>query len=386
MDMSDPHRAPLEARALPIEADASGGDATQHWLALVSEFGADVAGPLTAALERIDSLTASGRITRADLRALREEVQQARQAGMLGQQLTILASGGLRHSAERLVLDDTVESVLTRRAAEVPERMVVVEVSPDKSEVIVDATLLFSLLNTLFDWALGHSTGRFEFRTGPGSAVGYVQLECRYEPLRREPAATDAADTPRPPRLNTLVWRILEQTAAAMGLVLQHHDDAQIASLTLQFSCAAPEEVPPVALAASDEGAAPAAANPRPLAGSQVLVISSRRDMRVQVRDALRNMGLMIDFVSSVNEAAQFAEGGAPDAVIIESIQRGDRFAKFRETLRANSPDIAFIEIVEQGRTFEKSGFGEESLGRVGRDVIETALPAALVHELSRES
>ena len=384
MDMSDPHGAPLEARALPIGADASGGDATQHWLALVSEFGADVAGPLTAALERIDSLTASGRITRADLRALREEVQQARQAGMLGQQLTILASGGLRHSAERLFLDDTVESVLTRRAAEVPERMVVVEVSPDKSEVIVDATLLFSLLNTLFDWALGHSTGRFEFRTSPGSAVGYVQLECRYEPLRREPAATEAADKPRPPRLNAIVWRILEQTAAAMGLVMQHHDDAQTASLTLQFSRAAPEEVPPVALEVSDEGAAPAA-NTRPLAGSQVLVISSRRDMRVQVRDALRNMGLMIDFVSSVNEAAQFAEGGAPDAVIIESIQRGDRFAKFRETLRANSPDIAFIEIVEQGRTFEKSGFGEESLGRVGRDVIDTARPAALVHELSRE-
>ncbi len=383
--MSDPHGAPLEARALPIEADASDGGATQHWLALVSEFGADVAGPLTAALERIDSLTASGRITRADLRALREEVQQARQAGMLGQQLTILASGGLRHSAERLVLDDTIESVLTRRAAEVPERMVVVEVSPDKSEVIVDATLLFSLLNTLFDWALGHSSGRFEFRTGVGSAVGYVQLECRYEPLRREPAANDVADKPRPPRLNTLVWRILEQTAAAMGLVMQHHDDVQSASLTLQFSRAAPEEVPPVALAASGESAAPAA-NPRPLAGSQVLVISSRRDMRVQVRDALRNMGLMIDFVSSVNEAAQFAEGGAPDAVIIESIQRGDRFAKFRETLRANSPDIAFIEIVEQGRTFEKSGFGEESLGRVGRDVIDTALPAALVHELSRES
>ena len=384
MDMSDPHGAPLEARALPIGADASGGDATQHWLALVSEFGADVAGPLTAALERIDSLTASGRITRADLRALREEVQQARQAGMLGQQLTILASGSLRHSAERLFLDDTVESVLTRRAAEVPERMVVVEVSPDKSEVIVDATLLFSLLNTLFDWALGHSTGRFEFRTSPGSAVGYVQLECRYEPLRREPAANEAADKPRPPRLNTIVWRILEQTAAAMGLVMQHHDDAQTASLTLQFSRAAPEEVPPIALEVSDEGAAPAAI-PRPLAGSQVLVISSRRDMRVQVRDALRNMGLMIDFVSSVNEAAQFAEGGAPDAVIIESIQRGDRFAKFRETLRANSPDVAFIEIVEQGRTFEKSGFGEESLGRVGRDVIDTALPAALVHELSRE-
>ena len=383
--MSDPHGASVEARVQPDQAGAIEGDATQHWLALVSEFGADVAGPLTAALERIDSLTASGRITRADLRALREEVQQARQAGMLGQQLTILASGGLRHSPERLVLEDSVRNVLGRRAGEVPERAVTVEVPSDRTEIVVDATLLFGLLNTLFDWALGNSTGPCEFRTGAGTAVGYVQLECRYEPARRESSSPDATEAVRPPRLNALAWRILEQTAAAMGLVMQHRDDAPSATLTLQFSRAAPEQVPPVALSAADEGFAHSA-HSRPLAGSQVLVISSRRDMRVQIRDALRSMGLIIDFVSSVNEAAQFSEGGAPDAVIIESIQRGERFARFREELCAKSPALACIEIVEQGHSFEKSGFGGEAIGRVGREVIETALPAALIYELSKGS
>jgi hypothetical protein len=95
-------------------------------------------------------------------------------------------------------------------------------------------------------------------------------------------------------------------------------------------------------------------------------------------------MGLMIDVVSSVNEAVQFSEGGPPDAVIIESIQRGERFARFRDELCAKTPAVAFIEIVEQGRTFEKSGFGGETIGRVGRDAIDTALPAALIYELSK--
>ena len=386
MDMSDPHGAPAEAPESPGASGGADGDATRHWLALVSEFGADVAGPLTAALERIDALTASGRITRADLRALREEVQQARQAGMLGQQLTILASGGVRHSPERLVLDDAARSVLTRRSGELPERDVVIQLAAERAEVIVDATLLFSLLNSLFDWAIGQSAGRCEFRTAGGDGAGNIELACVFEAARNEPAIDDAAGPvrpPRPPRLNALAWRILEQTAIAMGLTLQQHDDGPKRVLTLQFPFAPPEDAPLAPQPPAGDAAAPSA-NARPLAGSQVLVISSRREMRVQIRDALRNMGLMIDFVSSVNEAAQFAEGGAPDAVIIESIQRGERFARFRDDVSAKVPRVAFIEIVEQGRTFEKSGFGTEPLGRVGRDVIETALPAALVYELSK--
>ena len=386
MVMSDPHGTSVDSPAAPDQAELGGeSDATRQWLALVSEFGADVAGPLTAALERIDSLTASGRITRADLRALREEVQQARQAGMLGQQLTILASGGLRHSPERLVLDEAVQSVLGRRANDMTDRTVTVVAASERSEVIVDPTLLFSLLNTLFDWALGNAAGRCEFKTGPGSAQGYVQLECRFEANLDEGTLIDPTDPVRPRRLNALTWRMLEQTSAAMGLVVRQQAETNGIGLTLQFIRAAPEAQPPIEFASAGVDQVDSQ-QPRPLAGTQVLVISSRRDMRVQIRDTLRHMGLMIDFVSSVNEAAQFCDSGAPDAVIIESIQRGERFARFREELSAQSPGVAFIEIVEHGQMFEKSGFGGVALGRVGRDVIDSALPAALLHELSKSS
>jgi uncharacterized protein with HEPN domain len=386
MDMSDPHGTSAD---LPEPAGAAGaetgarGDTASQWLALVSEFGADVAGPLTAALERIDSLTASGRITRADLRALREEVQQARQAGMLGQQLTILASGGLHHSPERLALDDAVRSVLARRAAELPEREIVVEPNAGEIAIVVDATLLFGLLNSLFDWAIGNSTGTCEFRTGTASTAGCVQLACTYRSAHRGAASDEPNGPQRPPRLSALAWRILEQTSSAMGLALHHSTDGPMHTLMLEFTCAPPDETA-LAPQPPTPDLVESGTSARPLAGSQVLVISSRRDMRVQIRDALRSMGLMIDFVSSVNEAAQFSEGGAPDAVIIESIQRGERFARFRDELSAKAPHVAFIEIVEQGRTFEKSGFGVEALGRVGRDVIDTALPAALIYELSK--
>jgi CheY-like chemotaxis protein len=377
MDMSDPHGSSVAAPQLPGEASAGG--TAQQWLALVGEFGADVAGPLTAALERIDSLIGSGRIRRADLKALRDEVHQARQAGMLGQQLAIVASGAVQASAERLVLDETVQSVLSQRASDVPNRSISVEAATQKAEVMADPALMFCLLNALFEWALGNSAGHCSFKTAAGAAAGSLQLECRFEPRASEALTIDLEEAFRPPRLNALAWRILEQTALAMGVSMHVQDDASWVVLTLQFLRAAQE--PSSGVAAPAGGAA---RQSRSLAGSQVLVISSRREVRVQVRDALRNMGMMIDFVSSVSEASEFCQGGPPDAVIIEAIQRGERFTKFREEVRNAAPHSAFVEIVEQGRTFEKSGSGAADLGRVGRDVIDTALPAALLHELTQ--
>ena len=47
-------------------------------------------------------------------------------------------------------------------------------------------------------------------------------------------------------------------------------------------------------------------------------------------------------------------------------------------------PDFVFIEIVEEGNAFEMSGFSGTSMARVGRDVLATSLPSALLFELSK--
>ena len=43
-----------------------------------------------------------------------------------------------------------------------------------------------------------------------------------------------------------------------------------------------------------------------------------------------------------------------------------------------------FIEVVEEGSTFEMSGLNGASMARVGRAVIASSLPAALMFELSK--
>ena len=106
--------------------------------------------------------------------------------------------------------------------------------------------------------------------------------------------------------------------------------------------------------------------------------------MRVQIRDALRNMSLIVDFVNSVDEAAVFCRDGLPHAVVIESIQNGERFTQFREEISREVPDFVFIEIVEEGTIFEMSGFSGSTVARVGRDVLANSLPSALIFELSK--
>ncbi|OYV02381.1 MAG: hypothetical protein CFE45_00530, partial [Burkholderiales bacterium PBB5] len=50
--------------------------------AVVARLGAEIAAPLTAALDRVRFMASSGRSGRADLLALRDEIDLARQAGM----------------------------------------------------------------------------------------------------------------------------------------------------------------------------------------------------------------------------------------------------------------------------------------------------------------
>ena len=384
MDMSEIGRNPVAqgaAYALPGDGSAS---EFERWHELVAQIGAEIAAPLTAALERINTLTSTGKIDRQGLRALRDEVEAARQIGMIGQQLTRFASGRLRQSHERLQLADVLNGVIAHRSRETTARGVSVKPSLKPAEVIVDASLLFSVLNSTVDWALANAQSQIDFAIDIKSWPAHARLTCRFA-HRPVDELTDGASATAPRGLDSLTWRLLEQTAWTMGLIVERRDESHMTTLTLEFPRTASDEIEGVSALDLNDGFAPST-NSQPLAGSHVLVVASRREMRVQIRDALRNMSLIVDFVNSVDEAAAFCREGLPHAVIIESIQTGERFAQFREEITDEVPEFVFIEIVEEGTTFEMSGFSGSSMARVGRDVLASSLPAALMFELSKGS
>ena len=129
----------------------------EHFRALIAQIGSEIGSSLSSALERVTALATTGKIDRPGLRALRDEIEQARRAGMIGQQLARFASGRIRQSPEALSLTQMLRDVLVQRGREISARGIDVRQAMRPVEVIVDATLLHTLLQALIDWTLEHA-------------------------------------------------------------------------------------------------------------------------------------------------------------------------------------------------------------------------------------
>jgi hypothetical protein len=368
----------------PMEEDGLPGD---RWRELVDAIGAEIAGPLTTALERVHSLTTTGRIERSSLRSLRQEVELAREAGIVAQQLARLASGRVRQAPEKLQLSDMLNGVLHHRNRETQSRGIMVTPHLKAAEVVADASLLFSLINATVDWALQHARSQIAFTVDVKTWPTHARLMCRFahRPADRldDGAAAGGASGTAATSLDSLTWRLLEQTAWAMKLPLERKDEGGETLLVFEFPNSGPASLQRVNSNELDRGFAPST-NSKPLAGNQVLIVASRREVRVQVRESIKDMGLIIDLVSSVEEAADFCSEGLPHAIIVEGVLKGDRLNQLRSEILAEIPGLAFIEIVEEGHAFEMSGFGNAGMAKVGRDAVVSALPSVLMYELSK--
>lgn len=411
------HEAELAARRAQEQAE--------RLREIVGELGEDIAGPLTDALERLLDFGETGRLNRAGLRAIRQAVERAREAGMISQQLARLHRGvGL--SPERLHLTHMLQNVLAHRARELHSRGIQVVQQLDPVEVVADASLLFALLNTIVDWALRHTHGPVHLQVDRQAWPPHGRLLCRFACV---PADAPASGQPPAP-LDGLLWRLVDESARALELHAQRRVEGHQAVLEVIFPRTVdplldpPRPVAPVAsvtaaarapapmAAANDTGGVAGAAiggaigaapradagadsgdtasgflssfNSRPLAGSHVLVVASRRDLRVQVREAIRDMGLVVDFVTSIDDAAEFCRESLPHAIIVESVLKGPKLQQLMHDIRAEVPEFVFIEVEEEGTTFQISSVSPTGWARVGRDALASALPSALVYELTR--
>jgi len=343
--------------------------------ALVSELGGEIAVPLTAALERVTALVTTGRIDRSGLTLLRMEIESARRAGMVAQQLARLASGRVPQKPETLNLTQIVRDMLAQRSREFVLRDIDLRQSLHPATVRVDGSYLFALLQALLDWGIAHTQKRLDIKIEVQPWPLQARLVCGLVRV--------TGDTDDLPHLDTTAWRLVDMAARAMGLDLQRNDSADDRRVTIDFPNTANELMPGVTAIELDDGFA-STLNSKPLAGSHVLVVASRRELRTAIRDAIRHMGLMVDFVNSVDEAREFCESGVPHAIVFEAALGGGRFATLRRELAEEVPTLAFIAIGEDGNGYQTSAADGHLVTSVGREALVSALPAALVFELSR--
>ena len=377
MDLSDLTGAPPAGRRLAEPLDPQ---------ALVAQLGSEVAATLSSALERVTTLAATGKIDRAGLRLLREEIDRARRAGIMGQQVVRLGNGRVQLANERLDLTGLLHEALRQRGREIDARGIEVRQVLGAAEVMSDTTLLFSLLQTTLDWSFEHAVSRIdlsiEIKSWPAHAC--LSVAFAHQPPDEVDEAPGQSASHDELRLNTMAWRLLQQTAGVLGLALLRRDQPPGKTvLKVEF----PQTLAPRLSAAprlEAEEHESQSHNSQPLAGRHVMVLASRREVRNVVRQALRPMGLMVDFVTSVEEAQQLCADGLPHAVIYEAAIAGDHFERLRNEMLAEVPTLVFVRIAEQGKAFEVLNLGGRQFASVGRDAIMSALPEALTFELSR--
>ena len=354
-----------------------------HWREIIGQIGTEVGLPLSAALERVTVLATTGKIDRAGLRMLREEIERARRAGMIGQQLARFASGRIRQSPEQISVTQMLREVLLQRGREATTRQIEISQALKPAEIVVDATLLYALLQAVVDWSLDLAQSALEFKLDVKAWPPYARLTVHFAH-----ASSDASDRLTPvgtplPSLDSMAWRLVQQISWTLSLVLDRAVSEHETTLTIEFPRTIHDEIEGVSVVEMDQGFG-VSDNSKPLAGSHVLVVASGREVRSLVKESIRHMGLLVDFVNSVEEAEEFCRDALPHAIIYESVLSGDRFHRLRTGISAEMPSFVFIEISPEGSALRLSTHGNENGARIGREAVMQSLPSALIFELSR--
>lgn len=358
---------------------------------VLAQVGSEVGSALSAALERVTQMQVTGAIDRQGLSALIDDVRQARRASIVAQQLARLARGGIQHQHEAVSLSQVMADVLAQCEPELSAQGLAVRKSIRPVEVVIDPSLLSAFLQAVLDWAGRHTRTTVDLCIDAKGWPEVARFSCRFGhvPADQADQAVAATTSAAPAEmihvdaLDCLWWRLVQHLAATMQLPLTRTDSAASTQVTVEFPHTTNETLEGASAFEIDTGFAPSG-DSRALIGSHVLVIAARRDLRNQIRQAVAHMGLMLDFVTSIESALEFCQQGLPHAIIYEAALGDLTFERLRRDIAQPGRSTAWVEVTEQGEAFEVSSFGGVSMARVGRDAIATSLPSALMFELAK--
>lgn len=363
-----------------LEGHAAGEAIDGH--ALLGQLGSEVALALSAALERVNALATTGKIGRKGLRELREYIELGRRIGIMGQQVNRLAAGRVRQNVERVDLTAILKEALLQHRRQIESLGFEVHQLLGPAQVMADPTLIYTLIDALLEWSFEHTRSAIDFRIELTGWPVVARLSCAFRFMTDEQVEQSLVSFSEP-RLQTMSWRLLQQAARTMELPIDLEEDGARARLSVQFPRTVNDPSETAALRDRPD-AQRQGLNSKPLAGSHLLVLAARRDTRSAVRDAIRHMGLMVDNVTTVEEAREFCNGGMPHAILHESALGGERFERLRAELLADMPHLVFIELTDDTQGLQSRTVGERRFSCIGLGSLIESLPPALMFELSR--
>lgn len=327
---------------------------------------------LHALQSRLDQLQAQGKLAAPDQAALAVPVGRIKRLAGVMEQIQRFNAGRIRQSHERIDLAQLAESGLQERRKEFALIGVEMRRKLKPVEVLLDPSVTHTFFHSLVDWALPLGR-RIDVRVDLNDWPPHARLQVRVH----------AEDVPssRAPELDNLDWALLRQIAATTGGIdLQRKVTAESITATAMFH----RTVQAIdGMSAVDLSEDPTSAF-KSLHSVYALVVSPSLQIRADVRDALREIGVSADSVVDLQQAAEAATRRTPNIVVIDADLKGPEFEQFRRALLREAMDMPFVEISSDDTSFDMSGFGELSMAKVGRGNIRGALGTAVMFELAK--
>lgn len=363
----------------PGAAGAAGqprGD--EHWsLAeqcpqLLTAAAGQISDALQALQSGLDQLNARGAVPARDQWALTVPLGRIKRLTTVMQQIQRFHDGRIRQSHEKLDLSQLVEACLQERRKEFALMGADVRRKLKPVEVLLDPTVTHALFNALLDWALPlgrHVSVRVDINDWPPHARLQVRVH------------GDEAPSSRAPDLDNLDWALVRQIAHTTGGIevqRQVSADGLVACVMFHRTVQAIDGISAVELSDGQSSMF------KSLQGVYALIVSPSLQIRSDVRDALREIGVSADSVVDLIQAREASAHRMPSLVVIDAVLKGPEFDQFRRALMRDAMDMPFVEISPDDSAFDMSGFGDMAMARVGRGNIRESLGTAVMFELAK--
>jgi hypothetical protein len=367
--------------ALPALEHVALPEASWDDMRLASVIGEQLSEPLAVMDQMLEEIRQRHALPFLQLQKLRDAINRARHIAMQSQQVARLAGGQLRQSHEKLSLDGIVHQALDDRALSFKRHHITLYRNLKQVEVIVDASLLWSLVDASLDWACEQGSQLvvlLDMKNWPEH--GMLVIKATSLPGA---ALTDA----RPDSLN---WHLLSSIAQAMGVALEREISASgDATLLLEFVRTV-RQLEGLTAMEFDNGDSHSDADSsfhsrsKPLAGLRVLLISNDSMVRAEVDKSAGQLGLKVNAVASVEQARHYVRLDMPHLIIIDERLHADAFDALLHEVKGKDPNLGFLEITDDANTFEVSSWMSDSMTRVSRDALRAQLTSLLTLELAR--
>ena len=332
--------------------------------AIVASIGESFAGSLSQ-LQR--SLAGLGPLSSAQqplLDAAVAEIDRLEQFGVQIQELARVLGGAAPMARERIDLAQAARDAMAEWTRAAQSRHASLHGHSEPLELEVNGAALAQLLDLGLEYVL---------RVGSSVAV-----DASVSGVPAQPTLTLTAQGARalvPGGRDDLHWMLFVQLAHAIGLVPRRVDAARSITLTLAFPHAEPS-------ATSDVAGSPALPHTSSVEGRLVLLIEPQDIARLHAYRLMREAGMRVDAVTSVERGRASLGNGAPDAVVTGIPVDDERCSALLADIRGAQPRLRVIELVDDDDAFSFSVPGSDHPARVGRHDVDRTLMRAVSQEL----